>query len=221
MTEPQPTSRPRPITVAEHLAGTSDSWHGKITSSGPFLPSPSRYHLYIGHFCPFAHRANLVRNLKGLTDIIPLSIVCPYPKGDENGWPGWKFPPTNDEYPGATVDNLFSSDYLHQVYFRDDPGYKGRYSVPLLWDTETNKIVNNESIEIMKNLNTAFNDLLREKGRLNQANMNFYPERLQSKIDEICDWMQRDLNSGVYKAGFAPDQGVSRQDLLFAQYCRR
>lgn len=209
MSAPDPSQRPTPSTVTEHLAGSSDSWHGIITSDGRFTPSESRYHLYIGHFCPFAHRANLVRHLKGLTDIIPSSVVRAFPKGDENGWPGWKFPSSADEYPGATIDQLFNSDYLHQVYFRDDPNYKGRYSVPVLWDTKTNSMVNNESIEIMKNLGTAFDDLLRARGRSRQATMNFYPRHLRSKIDEICEWMQRDLNTGVYKAGFAPDQGTS------------
>ena len=86
---------------------------------------------------------NLVRHLKGLTDIIELSIVKPYPKGDEKGWPGWRFPKTDDEYPNATVDKLFGSEYLHEVYFRADKDYKGRYSVPLLWDTKTQTAVNN------------------------------------------------------------------------------
>lgn len=93
-----------------------------------------------------AHRVNLVRHLKGLTDIIDISVVKPYPKGDDKGWPGWQFPNDNDEYPSATVDKLFGSKYLHEVYFKDDKEYKGRYSVPLLWDTKTNSIVNNVSL---------------------------------------------------------------------------
>lgn len=96
-----------------------------------------------GLFCPFAHRANLVRHLKGLTDIIDISVVKPYPKGDDKGWPGWKFPKDDQEYPGATVDKLFGSDYLHDVYFKDDEEYKGRYSVPVLWDKKANVLVNN------------------------------------------------------------------------------
>ena len=98
-----------------------------------------------GLFCPFAHRANLVRHLCGLTDLIDISVVKPYPKGDDKGWPGWKFPKTGDEYPGATVDKLFGSEYLHEVYFRDDRDYKGRYSVPALWDTKTGRMINNVS----------------------------------------------------------------------------
>src|SRR6201992_1537681 len=124
--------RPVPSTVPGHLAGTVRSWHGQITPDGPFPPQRGRYHLYIGLFCPFAHRANFVRHLKGLTDFIDVSIVKPYPKGDENGWPGWRFPSSNEEYPGATVDHLYGEDYLHKLYFRADPEYKGRYSVPLL-----------------------------------------------------------------------------------------
>jgi Glutathione S-transferase, N-terminal domain len=97
----------------------------------------------LGLFCPFAHRANLVRHIKGLTDIITLSVVKPYPKGDDKGWPGWKFPKTNDEYTGATVDHLFGSEYLHEIYFKADKEYKGRYSVPVLWDKKEGTIVNN------------------------------------------------------------------------------
>ena len=126
----------------------------------------------------------------------------PYPKGDETGWPGWKFPKSDDEYPGSTVDHLFGSSYLHEIYFKAEGGYKGRYSVPVLWDCEGNTIVNNESEEIMRNLSTGFNELLDEEW----AKVTLYPEHLRAKIDEVGKWMQRDLNTGVYKAGFASDQ---------------
>ena len=195
------TVRPDPSTVAEHLAGTAQSWHGKITPDGPFTPDADRYHLYIGLFCPFAHRVNLVRHLYGLEETLGLSIVKPYPKGDENGWPGWQFPTTDDEYPGATVDHLFGSRYLHEVYFKADPGYKGRYSVPVLWDKKTNTIVNNESAEMLRWLPQAF----RSNSSGDQI-LDLYPEDLRSTIDEVSIWMQRDLNSGVYKAGFAASQ---------------
>lgn len=135
-----------------------------------------------------------------------MSIVKPYPKGDENGWPGWRFSSSEDEYPGATTDHLFKSEYLHQIYFKADPEYKGRYSVPCLWDKKLNIIVNNESVDLLKNLQTAFDDLLRKEGKSQEAALHFYPEDLREKIDTICGWMQTDLNSGVYKAGFAPDQ---------------
>ncbi|KAJ9602270.1 hypothetical protein H2200_013125 [Cladophialophora chaetospira] len=196
--------RPSASTVTEHLAGTAQSWHGQINPSGPFPPEKGRYHLYIGLFCPFAHRANLVRHLKNLTELIDISIVKPYPKGDEHGWPGWQFPASNEEYSGATIDHLFGSKFLHEVYFKDDPGYKGRYSVPVLWDKQTNSIVNNESEELMRNLQTGFNSLLSDE----DANVTLYPEHLRAQIDEVSTWMQRDLNTGVYKAGFAPTQEI-------------
>jgi putative glutathione S-transferase len=142
-----------------HKYGTDDGWHGKIEEGGVFPPARNRYHLYIGEFppsptpsshakvlisytglfCPFAHRVNLVRHLKRLTDIISVSVVRPYPK--DGG--GWRFPASNDEYPNATVDHLFGSNFLSEVYFKDDAEYKGKYSVPLLWDKKTGRIVNN------------------------------------------------------------------------------
>ena len=137
------STSPKPI----HEPGTADGWHGVITPDSPFPPEAGRYHLYIGLFCPFAHRANLVRHLFSLTSFIDISIVKPYPKGDEKGWPGWRFPKSDDEYPGATRDKLFGSEYLHEVYFRADKEYKGRYSVPLLWDKKGNTIVNNVRLE--------------------------------------------------------------------------
>lgn len=155
-----------------------------------------------GLFCPFAHRANIVRYLKGLQDIIPVTVVKPYPKGDENGWPGWQFPSSDSEYPGADPDPLFGAKYLHEIYFKDDPEYKGRYSVPLLWDTKTNTIVNNESHELLRDLQTGFNSILPEE----YSTVTLYPEHLRDEIDTISVWMQRDLNTGVYKAGFATTQ---------------
>lgn len=147
---PNILSHSTPRTMATNIsksvhAGSEDSWHGVIDKSpnNPFQPEKGRYHMYIGLFCPFAHRANLARHLKGLQDIIDISIVKPYPKGNDKGWPGWQFPESDDEYPNATVDKLFGSKYLHEVYFKADQDYKGRYSVPLLWDKKTNTAVNN------------------------------------------------------------------------------
>jgi glutathionyl-hydroquinone reductase len=108
-----------------------------------FLAIPAWSIDELGLFCPFAHRVNLVRHLKGLQDIIDISIVKPYPKGNDKGWPGWRFPTSDEEYQYATVDQLFGSKYLHEIYFKADEGYKGRYSVPVLWDKKTGTIVNN------------------------------------------------------------------------------
>lgn len=149
-----------------HKHGTDDGWHGVIEEGGEFPPEKHRYHLYIGTasvpsqwpalilhasptwipahqytglFCPFAHRTNLVRHIKHLTDIISLSVVRPYPKEPN----GWSFPDSNEEYPNATVDHLFGSKFLREVYFKDDKDYKGKYSVPALWDKKTGRIVSN------------------------------------------------------------------------------
>lgn len=185
--------------------GPKDSWRGVVKNDSQFSPETERYHLYIGLFCPFAHRVNLVRHLKGLQSILPLSIVKPYPKGDDNGWPGWQFPSEPDDlYPGATKDHLFRSKYMHEVYFKADAEYKGRYSVPVLWDTKTGTIVNNESAEMLRWLPNAFDAILPNDGP--GAELDLYPEYLRTIIDDISVWMQRDLNSGVYKAGFATTQ---------------
>lgn len=194
-----------------HKPGTDDGWHGVIKEGGQFPPELDRYHLYIGLFCPFAHRANLVRHLKGLQDIISVSIVKPYPKGDEKGWPGWQFPANDSEYPGATVDHLFGSKYLHEIYFEADPQYKGRYSVPCLWDKKTNTIVNNESAELLRWLPDAFNSLIKDP---KIRDVDLYPKELRPNINKITTWMQQDLNTGVYKAGFAPDQETYEKNVI-------
>ncbi|RDW86930.1 putative cell wall organization protein/glutathione transferase (Gto3) [Aspergillus mulundensis] len=188
-----------------HNPGTADGWHGSIPASFP--AEPARYHLYIGLFCPFAHRANFVRHLKGLTDLINVSVVMPYPKGDAKGWPGWRFPASNDEYPGATVDKLHGEDYLHKIYFRADTEYKGRYSVPLLWDTKTETA---ESLELLRWLPSAFNDLIPPK----LASISLYPDHLKSKIDSLHAWINPHLCTGVYKAGFAPDQETYNKNVV-------
>ncbi|CAI7627758.1 unnamed protein product [Penicillium glandicola] len=184
-----------------HNPATSDGWHGVIPSD-EFPAEKGRYHLYIGLFCPFAHRANFIRHLKGLTDFIDVSIVKPYPKGDANGWPGWRFLASDEEYLGATVDHLFGEDYLHKLYFRADSEYKGRYSVPLLWDKKTGTAVCNESEELLRWLPTAFNELLPPTF----ASIDLYPIHLRTQIDAITPWIQSDINTGVYKAGFSPSQ---------------
>jgi putative glutathione S-transferase len=166
--------------------------------------------VYPGLFCPFAHRVNLIRHLKGLTEIIDISVVRAYPKGNDKGWPGWQFPTEEDPYEDATADKLFGSHYLHEVYFKDKKDYEGRYSVPVVWDKKTNQLVNNESLEIIRDWNTAFNSILAE----NFQSVDLYPSNLRQEIDLIGAWMQSDLNSGVYKAGFAPDQVTYDQNVI-------
>ncbi|KNG46331.1 glutathione s-transferase [Stemphylium lycopersici] len=181
-----------------HRYGTDDGWHGVIQEGGEFPPEKDRYHLYIGLFCPFAHRPNLIRHLCNLQSYLPISIVRPYPKGEA----GWRF---DANYPGSTPDHLFNSQFMHQLYFRDDPAYKGKYSVPLLWDRKAGKIVCNESAEMVKWLPTAFAPLLASDGI---QGPDFYPEGLRSRIDEVKPWLTSHINAGVYKAGFARTQAA-------------
>ncbi|KAK4907550.1 hypothetical protein LTR66_017632, partial [Elasticomyces elasticus] len=138
----------------------------------------------------------------------------PYPQRDDNRWPGWKFPKNTSAYPGATPDALFNSEYLHEIYFKADSGYKGRYSVPVLWDTQTSTIVNNESAELLRDLQSCFNPLLISQGKHHEAELTLYPDHLRSQIDEISSWMHADLNAGVYKAGFAPDQETYDKNVI-------
>lgn len=175
------------------------SWRHQLGSPS-FPADPQRYHLYTGRFCPFASRVTAVRALKGLEDFLSIDVVKPYPKGDE----GWRFPTSNDEYPGATIDSLYHSRFLHEIYFKSDSEYKGKYSVPVLWDKKTEQIVNNESEDIMRMLNTVFNKYLPPDSP--QQKLDTYPQHLKEQIDEINGWMMPDLNSGVYKAGFASTQ---------------
>lgn len=163
-----------------------------------------------GLFCPFAHRANLVRHLKGLTTIIPISIVKPYPRGGDAKFPSWIFPEDENEYPGATPDHLFHSKYLSEVYFKADPDYQGRYSVPVLWDKKLGTIVNNESAEILRFLPAAFNTILPPP----LASLDLYPQHLRTVIDTIGPWLQSHLNSGVYKAGLASDQATYDKNVI-------
>lgn len=176
-----------------------DSFHGKITLDGPFKPEKDRYHLYIGLFCPFAHRANVLMYMKQLQKYagIETSVVKPYPKGDDKGWPGWRFNHGEGvEYEGATEDKLFGSRFMHEVYFKADKSYKGRYSVLVLWDKQLGTIVNNESHELMRDLQHAFDGLLPPE----LQKIDLYPESLREDVDNLGQQLQSDLNFGVYKA---------------------
>ncbi|KAF1988799.1 glutathione S-transferase [Aulographum hederae CBS 113979] len=211
------TSRETPVIMTDsttpiHKVGTDDGWHGVIAQGSQFPPEKGRYHLYIGLFCPFAHRINLLLHLFHLTSLIDISVVKPYPKGDDKGWPGWCFPETDGEYEGATMDKLFGSRWLHEVYFRDDPEYKGRFSVPMVWDRGGGRVVCNESAELLRWLPTAFTPLLPTPSP--QTSLSLYAPHLRPTIDNLSTWIQRDLNTGVYKAGFAPDQETYDKNVL-------
>ena len=178
---------------------TDGSWRHQLGTPS-FPVEPDRYHLYVGLFCPFAHRVIIARELKGLHKFLPMSIVKPYPK--DNG--GWRFPATDEEYPGSTIDHLFQSKFLHEVYFKSDADYKGKYSVPVLWDKKTDQIVNNESEDIMRMLNHAFDDYFPKDDE--RRNLDTYPSEMRERINDVNSWMMPNLNNGVYKAGFANTQ---------------
>ena len=160
------------------------------TGEGGFKAEAGRYHLYVSLACPWAHRTLIFRKLKKLEDLISVSIVDPYML--ENGW---EFKDRN----GGTKDDLFGSDYLWQVYTHADPNYSGRVTVPVLWDKQKNTIVSNESAEIIRMFNSAFNGLT-------GSTDDFYPEDLRHDIDALNAQIYDKVNNGVYKCGFATTQ---------------
>ncbi|MEO0947328.1 MAG: glutathione S-transferase family protein [Cyanobacteria bacterium J06641_5] len=168
-------------------------FHSWVTADGSsgFKAERGRYHLYVSLGCPWAHRTVLMRSQKGLQDAIGLSIVDPVISKQ-----GWKF----SEYPGCTPDNLFGSEYLWQIYVRANPTYTGRVTVPVLWDKQTQTIVNNESRQIVQMLNTEFNAFTDFRGR------DFYPLAKQAEIDRTIDAIYPAINNGVYRSGFAASQ---------------
>jgi putative glutathione S-transferase len=168
---------------------TADGAPGPGSTRG-FKAEPGRYHLYVSYACPWAHRTLIFRKLKKLEDVISLSVVHHFM--GENGW-------TFLEEDGATGDTLFGLDYLHQVYTKADPAYTGRVTVPVLWDRREGTIVNNESSEIIRMLNSAFD-------RWGDASLDFYPQPLRAQIDAVNKRVYESVNNGVYRAGFATTQ---------------
>ena len=165
-------------------------WVTADGSSG-YAAEPGRYHLYVSLACPWAHRTLVVRALKGLEDAIDVSIVDPI--RDERGW-------AFRDVPGATGDRLHGWSYLSSAYDASDPGYEGRISVPVLWDTRTERIVNNESADIVVMLNEAFDAFAAH------PEVDLYPSELRDEIDELNRVVYATVNNGVYRAGFAPTQ---------------
>jgi glutathionyl-hydroquinone reductase len=160
------------------------------TGVGGFRAEPGRYHLYVSLACPWAHRTLILRRLKRLDDAIGVSVV--HWHMGENGW-------SFQEGSGATGDQVYGLDYLHQIYTRARPAYTGRISVPVLWDKQSQTIVSNESAEIILMLNSAFD-------RVGADGPDFYPQPLRAQIDVINQRVYETVNNGVYKAGFARSQ---------------
>ncbi|MFS8125022.1 glutathione S-transferase family protein [Rhizobium sp. BR 250] len=160
------------------------------TGEGGFAAEAGRYHLYVALICPWASRTLIGRKLKKLEDVISVSVVEPA-LSDE----GWKF----GDYPGADRDGLNGFTYMHKVYTSADPHYTGRATVPVLWDKKTKTIVNNESADILRMLNSGFGDLADNA-------IDLYPEALRNEIDALNDHIYPRLNNGVYRTGFATTQ---------------
>ena len=165
---------------------------------GGFAAEPGRYHLYVSLACPWAHRTLIFRALKGLEDMIDVSIVHWYMGKD-----GWTF----KEGDGSTPDPLHNADFLHQVYTAADPHYSGRVTVPVLWDKKTKTIVSNESAEIIRMFNSAFDGVGAKPG-------DYYPEAQRAEIDAINERVYDTVNNGVYKAGFATSQEAYEEALV-------
>ncbi len=159
---------------------------------GGFKAEPGRYHLYVSLACPWAHRTLLFRKMKGLEGMIGLSVAH-WHMGDD----GWTF----DDGPGVIADPIHQARFLHQLYTASQPDYTGRVNVPVLWDRTSGQIVNNESSEIIRMFNSAFDEVGAAPG-------DFYPEALRSQIDGFNERIYPNVNNGVYRAGFARSQAA-------------
>lgn len=171
------------------------------TGIGGFPTQPNRYHLYISYACPWAHRTLIFREVKQLSNYISLSVVHPHLLER-----GWEFIPTHPLF----RDPINYCRTLYEIYLLADPFYTGRATVPVLWDKQQHTIVSNESADIIRMFNTAFNDLSHDTA-------DYYPARLQTEIDELNQFVYENVNNGVYRCGFATTQEAYNKafDALF------
>jgi len=180
----RPTTRFRNWITQDGTAGP--------TGEGGFAAARDRYHLYVALACPWAHRTVIMRTLKGLEEVVSMSIVEPL-----YGPHGWRFGTS----PGTTPDTVNGASELAEIYLRADPRYSGRVSVPVLWDKERRTVVNNESAEIIRMFNGAF-------GRFTNVRTDYYPPALREEIDRVNALVYQNVNNGVYRAGFATSQAA-------------
>jgi glutathionyl-hydroquinone reductase len=179
----------RPATQFHHRISAGISNGVSNGTDSPYSPATDRYHLYVGMSCPWAHRTLVVRTLKGLEDVISVSVVSPSP--EEGGW----------------ILNQLEQDCrsLAELYELAQPGYTGRCTVPVLWDKQTKTIINNESSEIIEILNSEFNQFAKH------PELDLYPSELRSQIDPLNDKIYHTVNNGVYRCGFAQTQSAYDQ----------
>lgn len=173
---------------------TADGSAGPSGEDG-FAAEAGRYHLYVSLACPWAHRTLIFRQLKNLESLISVDVVHPF-----MGERGWSF----DQHGAAQGDSLYQSDYMHQIYTRADPDYTGIVTVPVLWDKKRETIVSNESSEIIRMFNHAFD-------ALTGNDLDFYPAQLRAEIDAINAEVYEKVNNGVYRTGFATTQEAYEQ----------
>ena len=160
------------------------------TGTGGFGAAPDRYHLYVSLACPWAHRTLIMRALKGLEALVPISVV--HWRMLDRGW-------TFEDGPGVIPDPIHHADFLYQVYLAADPSYSGRVTTPTLWDRQTGTIVSNESADILRMFNSAFDAVGARPG-------DYCPADLRAEIETLNDHIYDTVNNGVYKAGFATTQ---------------
>ena len=182
----------------ERSAAKFRNWVTSDGSAGPsgdggFKAESGRYHLYVSYACPWAHRALIFRALKGLEDHISISAVHPDMLGE-----GWEFA---TDFPGATGDTLFDYPYARDIYTRADPAFSGRVTVPILWDKTNETIVSNESSEIIRMFNSAFDTITGNT-------IDYWPEHLRDDIETVNSRVYDTVNNGVYKCGFATTQSA-------------
>ena len=180
------------------------NWVTKDGTAGPsgeggFTAEANRYHLYVSYACPWAHRTLMVRHLKELEDIISISVVHPLMLDD-----GWTF---ETDFNGATGDNLFNKPFMRDIYTHSYDKASGRVTVPVLWDKQQNCIVSNESSEIIRMFNEAFDDITGNR-------LDLWPEEMRDDIEVFNDLIYHDVNNGVYKAGFATNADVYEDTVI-------
>jgi putative glutathione S-transferase len=197
---------PSEQTAAGEFQRQEDAFREWISNDGstPYAAVPGRYHLYVSLACPWASRTIIFRKLKGLDDAIGLTIVDPF--RDENGW---AFRDPELSKPGSNLKNLDNFDstdvvngfrYLSEAYKETDPKFDGRITVPVLWDTQTKKIVNNCEDDICPMFNSAFNQFAKNK------DVDLFPKEIADEQAKLSDFLYENINNGVYRAGFATRQ---------------
>jgi len=179
---------------------TADGSAGPTGDSG-FKAEPDRYHLYVSLACPWAHRTLIFRQLKGLQDMIDVSVVD-YLMAEH----GWTFQASEQQDKDLIKDKINDFELMHQVYTKANAEYSGRVTVPVLWDKKQQTIVSNESADIIRMFNSAFDDV-------GATTADYFPAALHSKINDINDRVYSDINNGVYKAGFATKQEVYEKEV--------